>query len=117
MSGSHSATLTWYQWLAVAAILLAQGTWIFLDARKRGDRAWLWGLYGLIQFPTPLIIYLLVTRYWGKVRCPACGRRQQQQAPHCENCGEPLPGVCQSCGRPLHRDWVCCPHCGQTKHE
>jgi hypothetical protein len=44
-------------------LLLAQATWIFLDARKRGEkRYWLWGLFGLINCPQSIIVYLVVTR-------------------------------------------------------
>ena len=48
--------------LLVAIILLCQGTWIFIDARKRNEIAWLWGLLGLVNCPTSLLVYLLVTR-------------------------------------------------------
>lgn len=50
----------WYLWALTAAVLLAQGTWLFQDARRRGARPWLWGILGLIQFPMPLLIYWLV---------------------------------------------------------
>ncbi len=44
-------------------LLIAQATWIFNDARKRGEKYyWLWGLYGLTNVPTALIVYLIVTR-------------------------------------------------------
>ena len=44
-------------------IILVQGSWIFYDARKRGEKYyWLWGLFGLVNCPSSLIIYLLVTR-------------------------------------------------------
>jgi hypothetical protein len=44
-------------------ILLTQATWIFKDAKKRGEKYyWLWGLFGLIHCPQSLIIYLIVTR-------------------------------------------------------
>lgn len=44
-------------------ILLVQGTWIFYDARKRKEKYyWLWGLFGLLNVPSSLIIYLLITR-------------------------------------------------------
>ena len=51
-------------WLYVllGAVLLTQATWIFIDAKKRGEMAWLWGLLGLLNVPTSLIVYLLVTR-------------------------------------------------------
>lgn len=43
--------------------LLTQATWIFLDARKREEKYyWLWGLFGLINVPQSIIIYLIVTR-------------------------------------------------------
>lgn len=43
--------------------LLAQAIWIFLDARKRGEKYyWLWGLFGLMNVPQSIIIYLIVTR-------------------------------------------------------
>ncbi|OAB30981.1 sigmaY antisigma factor component [Paenibacillus macquariensis subsp. defensor] len=47
-------------WLIVTLlpILLVQGTWLFLDAGKRGKYRWLWGLWGLTSTPTPLLIYL-----------------------------------------------------------
>lgn len=44
-------------------ILLLQGAWIFYDARKRKEKYyWLWGLFGLLNVPSSLIIYLLITR-------------------------------------------------------
>lgn len=44
----------------LALLLLFQGTWIFLDARKRGRFPWLWGLWGITSVPGPLLIYWLV---------------------------------------------------------
>lgn len=52
--------IPWYGWVGIAAILLSQATWIFLDARRRGARAWLWGLVGLISCPGSLLLYLAV---------------------------------------------------------
>ncbi|MBG9770753.1 sigma Y negative regulator YxlD [Bacillus vallismortis] len=45
--------------VAVAAclILLAQGIFLFIDAKKRDRLAWVWGIVGLIQAPMPLICY------------------------------------------------------------
>ncbi|HBX48661.1 MAG TPA: hypothetical protein DEF85_07200 [Clostridiaceae bacterium] len=44
-------------------ILLIQGAWIFYDSRKRKEKYyWLWGIFGLLNVPSSLIIYLLVTR-------------------------------------------------------
>ncbi|MCL6458620.1 MAG: sigmaY antisigma factor component [Gorillibacterium sp.] len=46
-------------WVLLFAILFSQGTWLFLDARKRGANPWVWGLWGCIQCPTPLVVYWL----------------------------------------------------------
>lgn len=44
-------------------LLIAQGGWIFYDARKNKEKYyWLWGLFGLLNIPSSLIVYLLVTR-------------------------------------------------------
>lgn len=49
--------------LAAVFLLIIQAAWIFLDSRERGERYyWLWGLFGLINFPQSLIVYLVVTR-------------------------------------------------------
>lgn len=49
------------------SILLVQGSWIFYDARKRNEKYyWIWGLFGLINAPSSLLVYLLVTRVIGK---------------------------------------------------
>lgn len=48
--------------IMAAFLLICQSSWMFWDARKRGHNAWLWGLLGLIQFPTYLIIYLIFAR-------------------------------------------------------
>ncbi len=44
-------------------LLITQATWIFIDARKRKEKYyWLWGLFGLINCPQSIIVYLVVTR-------------------------------------------------------
>lgn len=44
-------------------ILIVQGAWIFFDARSRKEKYyWFWGIYGLMNIPGSLLIYLLVTR-------------------------------------------------------
>jgi len=49
--------------ILLVIILMAQGFWMFNDARKRGDkRYWLWGIFGLLNIPTNLIVYLIITR-------------------------------------------------------
>ncbi|MGE5675991.1 MAG: transcriptional regulator [Mycobacterium leprae] len=55
-----SAPLPWWQWAIIGVLLLCQGSWLFLDARRRGARAWLWGVWGLTTMPMPLLVYWLV---------------------------------------------------------
>lgn len=44
-------------------LLIIQATWMFKDAKKRGEKYyWLWGLFGLLHVPESLIIYLIITR-------------------------------------------------------
>ncbi|MEG0775258.1 sigmaY antisigma factor component [Clostridium sp.] len=55
--------------LIAIPILLIQGSWIFYDARKRKEKYyWLWGLFGLINAPSSLLVYLIITRAIGKER-------------------------------------------------
>ncbi|MDQ1004231.1 hypothetical protein QFZ28_004631 [Neobacillus niacini] len=58
MSNELSPTLIVF----VAAILLLQSVYLFLDARKRNHNYWLWGIVGLIQAPMPTLFYLLFVR-------------------------------------------------------
>jgi len=47
----------------VIPILLIQGAWVFIDARRRNEKYyWLWGIFALMNTPSNLLIYLLVTR-------------------------------------------------------
>ncbi|WHY01991.1 sigma-Y antisigma factor component [Neobacillus sp. DY30] len=46
----------------VAAVLLVQSIFLFLDARKRNHNYWLWGIVGLIQAPMPTLFYLIFVR-------------------------------------------------------
>ncbi len=48
-------------WLLLLGIaVFCQGLWIFLDARRYGLNRWLWGILGLLNIPTSLVVYLLV---------------------------------------------------------
>lgn len=49
-------------WIAIAVLMLSQSTFLFLDAQKRNANPWLWGIWGLIQCPTPLVIYFIFVR-------------------------------------------------------
>ncbi|OIJ19425.1 transcriptional regulator [Anaerobacillus alkalidiazotrophicus] len=43
----------------IILILLLQSTLLFIDAKKKRGFAWFWGLWGLIQFPLPLLFYFI----------------------------------------------------------
>ncbi|GIN56206.1 transcriptional regulator [Lederbergia sp. NSJ-179] len=43
--------------LLVSPILLIQSILLFIDAKKKGAYAWVWGILGLLQFPFPTIFY------------------------------------------------------------
>jgi hypothetical protein len=58
--------LTWETIVLVVAILLVQGTWLFIDARKHSRWPWFWGLWGLIQAPVPTVVYLFTVRKLGR---------------------------------------------------
>jgi len=62
MNWDSTAAVPWWGWMLIGALLLTQGTWIFLDARKRGARAWFWGFVGLVSCPGSLLLYWLVVR-------------------------------------------------------
>ena len=47
----------------VIPLVLIQGAWVFFDARRRKEKYyWFWGIFGLMNIPSSLLIYLLVTR-------------------------------------------------------
>lgn len=75
-------------WVLIAALLLIQGSWIFYDASKRGENKWIWGFFGLLNVPSNLIIYLLVTRTVLKSKkCQECGKRTRINYKYCPYCG------------------------------
>ena len=45
--------------IGLIVVLLLQGSWLFVDARKREANAWFWGLWGFIQTPMPILFYWL----------------------------------------------------------
>lgn len=51
----------WF-WVLLALVMITQSTWLFIDARKRDKMPWFWGIWGLIQFPMPLIFYFIFVR-------------------------------------------------------
>ncbi|MFZ7121005.1 MAG: hypothetical protein ACOWWH_08665 [Eubacteriaceae bacterium] len=86
---SDLSIIPYWVWTLLAVILLIQGTWIFNDANKRGMNRWLWGLLGLLNTPTNLIVYLIVSRtILGTRRCYVCDMRYNKTYQYCPHCGE-----------------------------
>lgn len=56
----NASDLPIWAWILLALLMLGQSSWIFRDAQKRGLFPWFWGLWGLIQCPTPLVVYYFV---------------------------------------------------------
>lgn len=51
-------------WFLIAIILLTQSSILYIQAKKIGKAPWLWGILGLVQFPVPSIIFMIL---WKKV--------------------------------------------------
>ncbi|HAQ07765.1 MAG TPA: sigma-Y antisigma factor component [Bacillus bacterium] len=62
MKGDLTQVETIFMLTGVAAILLTQSIFLFLNARRHGHNYWLWGILGLIQAPIPLLVYLIFVR-------------------------------------------------------
>ncbi len=80
-----------YLILIIFCLLLIQASWIFYDANKRVGHKWLWGLFGLTNVPSALIIYLIITRIIMKEEtCPHCLYKVNHKAEYCSSCGEKI---------------------------
>jgi len=77
-----------YLWIILFVALFIQSSWIFWDASKRGENKWLWGVYGLLNVPSSLIVYLIVTRVIAKSNpCSDCGKNVRENYTYCPHCG------------------------------
>ena len=82
------AMIPFQAWILIAVILTSQGLWMFNDARKRGMNKWLWGFFGLLNCPSNLIVYLIVSRIVMKsVTCHSCGKKISYKHKYCPHCG------------------------------
>lgn len=45
-----------------AILIITQGSWLFINARRRGlgKMAWFWGIWGLTSMPLPLLLYCFI---------------------------------------------------------
>lgn len=86
---SNDFAMPLWAWLLLALLLFGQGLWIYRDAARRGRPALLWGLFGLLNFPSSLLVYLVATRGLerGRKDCEGCGGRLPPDAAYCPRCG------------------------------
>lgn len=90
-------------WLSVA--------WsVFLDARRRGNNPFAWGMLALLTNLVGVAIYLIARRQW--LQCPNCGGGVEKKFRNCPWCGHALVTACTKCSQPLQRGWVHCASCG-----
>ncbi|BBH24678.1 hypothetical protein Back11_60230 [Paenibacillus baekrokdamisoli] len=55
--------------ILVGIILMCQSSWLFLNASQYSPRyRWFWAIWGMIQFPLPLLFYWLFVRKDGLKR-------------------------------------------------
>jgi len=100
--------------MLIIPLLLCQAIWIFIDAKRRGESYyWLWGFLGLLNVPSALIIYLLVTRH-RQVRCEKCGEYVAKDYKACPFCGNELKKSCPGCGHEVEGNWNFCPCCAKN---
>jgi hypothetical protein len=121
--------------LLVVVLWLATAYWVFKDARRRINDAWLIGLATLIGLFPPFlgpIIYLFFRppEYLSDVRereleirameerladldrrCPVCRARVESGYLVCPVCTTRLKQACPGCGQPLESLWQVCPYC------
>ena len=60
---NNKSTVLLVSLIILIPVALIQGAWVFYGARRRKEKYyWLWGIFGLMNIPSSLLIYLLVTR-------------------------------------------------------
>lgn len=62
MNKMHPSEVPIQFWIPVVALLFAQSTFLFINARKNGHRYWFWGIIGLINFPSATILYFIFAK-------------------------------------------------------
>lgn len=83
--------IEWVILFVVLILLVTQASWMFYDAANRNENKWLWGFFGLLNLPTSLIIYLLVTRRVNRrLTCPHCLYSVPKDSLYCNYCGHEI---------------------------
>lgn len=81
----------WGILIIVLTLLIIQASWMFYDASKRNENKWLWGFFGLLNLPSSIIIYLLVTRRLNRrMTCPHCLYSIPKDSVYCSYCGHEI---------------------------
>lgn len=98
--------------LALAAVMIGVGVYVYRDAKGRRMNG---GLWALIAIFAPcfmgLIVYLLVRSNYSDLRCPKCGAPTREQFVICPNCATKLRPSCPKCGVAVEQSWKVCPMC------
>lgn len=115
----------------IVALYALSVVYVFIDARRRGVRAfWTWGIVALIPF-VGLIAYVVLrpSSYLADREeqeldmalrerqlaaygtCPQCGTSIEKDFVVCPVCNTQVRNVCPSCHRPLDAHWKVCPYC------
>lgn len=63
-----------FAYILIAILLISQSLFLFFHSRKHGHLKWFWGIWGCLNAPTPLVVYVL----WIKWLQPTLRNRRQQ---------------------------------------
>lgn len=75
-------------WIIFGVLLLVQGLWVFNDAPKRGMNRYIWGIFCLLNTPSNLLVYLIVSRaFVGIKECVRCHQKMNKKFLYCPYCG------------------------------
>ncbi|RKD75140.1 hypothetical protein ATL39_0836 [Sinobaca qinghaiensis] len=50
-------------YILIFFFLFAQSTFLFIHSRRNGRLRWFWGIWGMLNVPTPLVVYIIYIKY------------------------------------------------------
>ncbi len=103
----------------IISLMVAIGSFVYNDAKKRGMPPLLWALIAVfVPYFVGLIIYLIVRKPVIET-CPECGAQieSSEDIVFCPKCGFQLKNICPNCKSPVLKDVRFCPHCGYKLNE
>lgn len=93
---------------------LSLAWWGYTDARRRGGKAFAWGVLILLTNLVGVAVYLVARRE--RRDCPSCGVNAIEKGfRYCPHCGHDLKPACAECGQPLRDGWAFCVACGAAR--